>query len=489
MAIALVAIALRFWALDIKPAHFDEGVNGWFADRITETGYYHYDPTNYHGPLHMYAVFVSQTLLGRNLWALRLPAVAVSTASVLALLLLTPYFGAFAVRFAALAMAVSPAFVFYGRYSIHESWMVLFLILTLRGVLGLWKTGAVRDLGFLAAGITGMILTKETYALHLACFLLAFPALWLWSRVVRPCPRDEAAPRSWTGAELAGICGAGLLVIVLFYSGFFLDFAGLGGLAKTFGAWFETGWGAGGHEKTAFEFAGLNFYWLALMARFEWPALAGVAACVQCMGPVGARVRYTAIYAVGALAAYSIIPYKTPWCIVSILWPFYLVAGWFLGRMRWPWGVPAAALLVLASLPASLDLNFRRFTDETHPYVYVQTYRDMDRFTEPLLEKARRDPRFFHASGKFFLESYYPLPWILGDFTAIGYYGETEIPETMHPAFALCSKKQAPRVEKALEGDYWRREFRLRSGVTDCVAFFRKEDFQGILEDEPAAGD
>jgi len=49
------------------------GINGWFVDQMVKSGFYRYDPTNYHGPLHFYVLFLSQTLFGRNLWALRMP--------------------------------------------------------------------------------------------------------------------------------------------------------------------------------------------------------------------------------------------------------------------------------------------------------------------------------------------------------------------------------------------------------------------------------
>ena len=61
IGILALAAALRVALLDIKPPHFDEGVNGWFVDQMTRNGYFRYDPTNYHGPLHFYAVFLSQT--------------------------------------------------------------------------------------------------------------------------------------------------------------------------------------------------------------------------------------------------------------------------------------------------------------------------------------------------------------------------------------------------------------------------------------------
>ena len=40
IGILAIAAGLRIALLDIKPAHFDEGVNGWFADQMERTGYF-----------------------------------------------------------------------------------------------------------------------------------------------------------------------------------------------------------------------------------------------------------------------------------------------------------------------------------------------------------------------------------------------------------------------------------------------------------------
>ncbi len=485
IAILVVAVFLRLWVLDVKPAHFDEGVNGWFADQMTQQGYYRYDPTNYHGPLHMYAVFVSQTLFGRNLWALRLPAILASLLAVWALLRLAPMIGKFPARFAALAMAVSPAYVFFGRYSIHESWQVLFLVVTLHGIFGLWQFGSRLGLWAVAGGLTGLVLTKETYFIHIGCFLLAFPCLWLWQRVVPSSPELKMAAPRWSQPDLWKAVLTSLIVTMLFYSGFLLDFGALRGLYETYAAWFATGVTAGGHEKTTYEIGPINYYWLALMARYEWPALAGVIGCLWALGRVDARVRYSAIFGAGALIAYSIIPYKTPWCIISLIWPFYLVAGAIIEKLPIRIRYLAAGLLIVASLPPMARLNFEKFDDDAEPYVYVQTYSEIDNAVGPLLKKAAADSGFYHAPGKIFLESYYPLPWILGDFTAVGYFKEGEVPETIDSAFIFCSVENAEAVQAALVGKYYRRDFKLRSGTEDGVAFFRYEDFQEFYGGTP----
>src|SRR5881227_1413244 len=106
------AAVLRFLLLGMKPPHFDEGINGWFVDQMVRNGFYRYDPTNYHGPLHFYVLFLSQILFGRNLWALRLPVVLVSISCVWLTLKFEPFVSRNVSRLPALAMAVSPGFVF-----------------------------------------------------------------------------------------------------------------------------------------------------------------------------------------------------------------------------------------------------------------------------------------------------------------------------------------------------------------------------------------
>jgi uncharacterized protein (TIGR03663 family) len=542
IAILLIAIFLRLWLIEIKPPHFDEGVNGWFADQMTANGYYHYDPTNYHGPLHFYAVFLSQTLFGRHLWALRLPAIIASVLCIWAILRFGEFFGGRTARLAALAMAVSPAYVFYGRYSIHESWQALFSILLLWGILGLWKSGGRKYFFTAVFSVAGLVLTKETYLIHIGCFALAGGVLWAWQHVLPSIPwRDglravpdfesgksalteqrppdfaagpcaqtggtpvppvrgnvhkgpSLAPQLWTRDDAILACGLSALLIVFFYSGNFLDFPSLKGLYQTFAAWFQTGVQASGHEKTTCQIGPakfpLNYYWVFLMAHYEWPALAGLAACARYIAPSDARLRYTAIMAGGVLLAYSIIPYKTPWCIISIIWPFYLVLGGLLGELadHWkknhlPWLL--AAPLLTGSLVFCWRLNFEKFADDKEPYVYVQTYPEIFQLTDPLLSLAAKDPGNYHMGGLILLESYYPLPWMLGDFTRVGYYGKNQSPSDWNAGFIAVEKAREAEVEKHLTQPFFKRNFHLRSAQDECTAYFAAAPFSGYFGGVP----
>jgi hypothetical protein len=80
--LALIALcaSLRLVALEHRPPHHDEGVNGWFVEKIQTDGYYAYDPSNYHGPSYFYLLTAARETLGFGLWQLRLPGALVGIA-------------------------------------------------------------------------------------------------------------------------------------------------------------------------------------------------------------------------------------------------------------------------------------------------------------------------------------------------------------------------------------------------------------------------
>lgn len=488
--ILLLAALLRLWGLDLKPAHFDEGINGWFVDQMHANGFYRYDPENYHGPLYFYVLFVFLSLGGRNLWALRLPAVIASLASVWATLRFDRFFGSTTARLGALALAVSPAAVFYGRYAIHESWVVLALMILTLGLLGLWKEGARRDLALVVTGVVMLLLLKETAVIHLVCFGLAGLCLMLWQKLVPSVPSVSLAARRWNSRDAVLFSTIAVAVLVFFYSGTFLNWEGVPDFFRAYGKWFHTGVGAGGHEKTEYQFGScglLNWYWVALMVRYEWPALLGLLVAVRLAWPAPPMLRYLAIYALGVLAAYSIVPYKTPWCIISILWPFSLLFGAGIAEIRekLPRSVaPFLAVIVLAgSLVLCMRLNFRHCTDPKEPYVYVQTQPGIAVITQPLLGLAAQDPRRRDLSGAIMLESYYPLPWILGDFTRIGYYGKENEPEKIDADFVTALASRENEIEKKLKGAYLKRRYLLRDSMDECMVWFREPIFAAWFDD------
>src|SRR5438477_1203596 len=160
-----------------------------------------------------------------------------------------PFVGRTVSRLAALAMAVSTGFVFYGRYSIHEVWLLLFSMLFIFGLLGLWKFGTTKYLWCTGMGLTGMILTKETYIIHVGCAAIAAAVCYLSNRIT---PVLDAAPvkQQWYYVDLAFVITTGIALIIFFYSGIFLNLPDFSAdvlkhfwhtFTKVFRAWFATG--------------------------------------------------------------------------------------------------------------------------------------------------------------------------------------------------------------------------------------------------------
>ena len=481
MIVALGAV-LRLLLLGIKPPHFDEGINGWFVDQMTKNGFYKYDPTNYHGPLHFYILFIAQTLFGRNLWALRLPVVIGSVACVWLATKLEPLVGRNVSRLAALAMAVSPGFVFYGRYSIHEVWLLLFSMLFIMGLLGLWKIGSSNYLWCVGMGFFGMILTKETYIIHLGCAAAAVLVTWASYRIT-PAAAAGPAKQTWTYRDLAVIVAIGFAAIIFFYSGTFMNWKGVAGLYQTFSAWFATGHNGNGHEKPW-------YYWLRLIGQYEPAVAVGLLACVLCQAFKDINLRYLAIYGVGTLAAYSIVRYKTPWCIISVVWPLLFLFGagivWLEQKVRLLGRATAAAAL-LVSLGLCVRLNFYRCTTDTEPYVYVQTYNDISKLSDPVLTLARKNPTYYQLVGHMIRTSAYPLPWVLGDFAKIGYYEKDNLPTTLDADFLLVQEDKVATVEGKLKGTYYTMPLTIRPYQDTSKLYLSarvfKDFFQGRVPD------
>src|SRR5436190_9166725 len=449
-AILGLAAFLRFLLLGMKPPHFDEGINGWFVDQMVKNGFYRYDPTNYHGPLHFYVLFLSETLLGRNIWALRLPVVIISTFCVFLTMKFEPFVGRNVSRLAALAMAISPGFVFYGRYSIHEIWLQCFSMFFILGLLGLWRRGTPGYLWCLVMGFAGMVLTKETYIIHVGCAVLAMLVTGVSHRLNR-VPNIRPVRQLWSYLDLLMAVAVGAALIIFFYSGTFFNWPGVKGLFQTFQTWFKTGSNGNGHEK-------VWWYWFELIGRYELAIVFGLLFALYTPFIKNISLRFLAVYGVGCLAAYSIVHYKTPWCIIAFIWPILFVFGAVLlivpVRYRLATNI-SLGLILWASLINSIRLNYFRCSSFEEPYVYVQTYNDIFKLTKPLLTLAKEDPTTYQLVGHLIRTSTYPFPWILGDFTKVGYYEAGNMPNDVDGAFLIVQQDKIAEVESKMHESYF----------------------------------
>ena len=496
--ILVLAAAFRLALLSLRPPHSDEGVIGWFADQIIANGYYKYDPTNYHGPFHYYLVFFFKVLFGRSLWALRLPSAILGVVVVYLLAQFKTYVGRPAAYAAALWAAVSPGLVYFSRFTFDTD-MLFFHVLA---VLGYLRHAAVRDrtsLFLIGIGVAGMITVKEAWLLHLICFGLAVLCLNILALLA---PSDAVTvEKRYTARDMDIAAFGAILIVVTFYSGFFMYTSGVVDLFKGFTPWFRTSLQGSGHDKSF-------FYWIDLLRIYEWPASIGLlvtawwilrtvfslrlrregtmASLMLGFVPTdSAPLRLLGIYGFGLLLAYSIIPYKTPWLIVQFIWPFLFVCGAGLARLSYRTTVMAtlAVLLAAANAYPSIRLNFFRPADEQEKYVYVQTFPALMEVYGKLDQRVRQDITTRHLPINIILKSNWPMPWLLGDFTQVGYHsaGAPTLPDA---AFLLVDASQKQVVEQRLRHRYFTRQFRYSPYQEEVVAYFDAEVFAGMFDAE-----
>ncbi len=479
IAIIALAAVLRLWRLDLRPPHFDEGVFGLIAEDIRRLGYYPYNPHFYHGPLLHYVLFVSESLLGHNLWALRLPEALAGILTVDWIFRFQRVFGARACTWTALAMAVSPGFVFFSRFSIQETWLVLFMVLAGWGILSLSLEYARSYVWAAGMGLTGMVLMKETYLIHFVCLLTAVPLASFLEMAQAPAlgatPRRSSIgdPSSdlWRPKDIAAVTAVALIAILFFYSGNGRHPEGLSAMAASFAFWANT---AGAEHTKPFH------YWLGLFLRNEPWALCGLIVGLRyALWPThfGWPLRLLAIYAFATLLVYSAIPYKTPWCLPAFAWPFFFLAAVAVGASASHRSTVAASLAFGVALTAysawlAIELNFDRYTDPSEDYVYVQTYDQVSRVTGPLYALAREDSTNYQRRGLVICDKTHPLPWLLADFTRIEYYTTWRRLPDYDADFLIVSEARDAEVEASLKGDFFKETFRLRPGKMGPITLY-----------------
>src|SRR5262249_13715809 len=143
---------------------------------------------------------------------------------------------------------------------------------------------------------------------------------------------------------LAWIAAAGafLLMLELFYSSFFSNNGWPAAVLASFKLWARTG--RSDHIHPWLTYIG----WLAREETLL--LLLGFAAAVPIILRSADRFRlFIALWFFGSLAAYSIVPYKTPWLMLNFIPPLAL-AGGLAAERAWQWAKsrprPASVLVL-----------------------------------------------------------------------------------------------------------------------------------------------
>lgn len=474
VAVFLFALVTRFYDLANKPIHFDESINGWFVMQMPKLGFYKYDPNNYHGPLYFYLVQFMETLRGRSLETLRtVPAIF----SCLSVMIFAGRFlqSASIQRWMAVFVVTSPAFLFFGRSGIHEMPFVFFQITFALGVLRWQEAGDRKALALGLIGLWGMVTLKETFAVTLFCWGLALASFG--PAQLRILLGRERVRQAWSA-------GLGVLSLVLFalfvivFTGFFKNGAGLVDFVKAFFPWLKTGVHGQGHEKSF-------VYWFQVLWEAEPLALLGVFFAMGGVFSSHRSLRLMSVFSLGQLLIYSLIPYKTVWCLLSLVWGFYFVLAMVLVRLsELPvfsrmLALATGSVLLGVSLQSGYRSNFRHPIDFEHPFVYVNSTDDLKILQSLLEHTAQNNPKLLQEPVQIGMQEQWPWPWVLRDFRNL-HYDLCARRVVEKAAVYFCDPDEVPAVDSLLREPYWKISLPLRQDRESSMIYLKKSLFPEI---------
>lgn len=589
-AVMLVAALVRLYQLELRPMHHDEGVNGFFLNNLIRTGVFRYDPTNYHGPTLYYLTLPLAVAAERfdiyGTWTVRLLPLIFGLAAVWLTLGLRRYIGSVGALAAGALLALSPGFVFFSRYYIHEMMFVFFtlglVVALLRfyeydapvgapdappdARLGFGSVGAALLLvaaslgatyapGFypyalalilfsvgvllvllrrydgprsiylvLAAVSAGLLFaTKETAFISVGVLLIAWPMAWGYASFAargglfggrepahgkrarggqggRGVRAGVAPPETrglvgrlggWSRILILSAAALGLFLFVniLFYSSFFTNPKGVWDAVEAYQVWKKTG-------ESGFHGYGWHKYlqWL-LIDRTNTPqgekwefgeepmllVLASAGALVALFG--GTRRRFplfAALWGFGLLAAYSLIKYKTPWLVLSMLVPFALAGGyaidWLYRRRSHALALGLLGFALYVAAFQTIRLNYVHYDDDRYVYVYAHTKREYLDMLREVDRIAARAGTGYETGINVAAPEYWPLPWYFRDYKRVGF--QSRVIPTTTDAVIIASTAQSAEMQATNGANYQLvGTYPMRPGVT--LNLYARRDLAG----------
>lgn len=448
ISIFVIAAILRLYDLNLVPLHHDEGVNGNFLLTLVRDGRYTYDPANYHGPTLYYITAVipwtirilfgvdARETYGLNTIVIRLVPALFGLATIWLVFLLRRRLGTVATLSAALLLALSPGAVYLSRYFIHETLFVFFTLGIVVAGLKFYESHNPVYLILAAVSSAMLFASKETAMISAGVLIIALVSTQIYQRLVAT-PDDPPSPLSLKDLteELGGPTALALwvaLALIVFvavnvflYTSFFQNYPkGIYDALSTFKIWTKTGKEAHVHSPETY------LYWLKEQ-EFAPLFLGVLGAIFVVFRPKNTFALFSALWAFGLLAAYSLVPYKTPWLALNFIVPLTLIAGFAVqrifelekGKLRLPIVMLVAAMLIGGY--QTVDLNFINYDndDPYYVYVYAHTKRGTKKLVDEIDKLAKQGPDGNRTGITIVSREYWPLPWYLRHYTRVGYFG------------------------------------------------------------------
>ncbi len=351
-----------------------------------------------------------------------------------------------------------------------------------------WNNGKPVYLLLAAASVALTFATKETAFISFGTMLIAVFCVAVWRKLLQPNDSGwrEAVDLSFKNFARAFGDSQNAVVLILlcailfayvgalFFSSFFTFNAGISGAFEAYAFWTKTG--GKDHTQNGI-FAYLKWAFAIEAALILLAAFGALAAIIKAKHKFA---MFAALWAFGLLAAYSIIPYKTPWLAVNFLMPMGLSAGYAINELavsRHNLVRAAAVLLTIIGGAAlayqSVELNFVKYDDNSKPYIYAHTVRDVFALTKEIERVAAKSGKNKDAAIIVAARDYWSLPWYLRDYKGAAFYGEIYPASTAE--MVIGSANEASEMEDEYAAHYAHtKTFTLRPGV-ELMLYVRRD--------------
>lgn len=516
LVVTIGATILRVPKLELRPMHGDEAIHAKKLGALLEENNYRYDPHEYHGPTLNYFTLIPAWLSNThnfadlNEFTLRIVPVFFGVLLVVLLLLVTDGLGFPATIIAAILTAVSSAFVFYSRYYIQEMLLVCFTFGTIASG---WRYAQNKNIAWAlcAAVFLGLMhATKETSIIAFGSMLLAL-LLILAQKAWQP---DRSTPtgavkilKSW---HIVVALLVAVIVSALFCSSFLTNPTGIADSLRAYIPYLSRANQNQLHQHPWYYYLKMLIYSKYGTGPIWTEGLIVLLAAVGFIVAITKRniaaanpslLRFVAFYTLIMAVVYSVIPYKTPWCLLSFLHGMILLAGVgavTIVKLTKP--VIPRIVIVLLLVIATAHLawqayqgSFKFYADPRNPYVYAHPAEDVIAIAQRVKDISNTHPNSHNIPVHVICpdQDYWPLPWYMRSLTNVGWYSNIEdvispapviiLSASLEPALAKLLYEQQPEGQTHLYMTLFDRYMELRPSV-ELQGYIRNDLWQRLQE-------
>lgn len=266
-----------------------------------------------------------------------------------------------------------------------------------------------------------------------------------------------------------------IYVGVLFFSSFFTNWDGVAGSVKAYIEWGKTG--SKDHTQNG------------TLAYVKW--LWRVEAVIIILSVLGTLIAvfkakhrfamFTGLWGFGLFAAYTIIPYKTPWLALSFLLPMCIISGYAINELFRSRNIASkilggflAAVATGVLVFQTYELNFVRYDDNDMPYIYAHTSREFLEMIKQIEYYADKSKRGKEATVEIVSPDYWPMVWYMRDYKKANFHGNLVDANTAEMIVAKTHDQDDEVIRRYSAHYKYVGTFALRPGV-DLVLLVKKD--------------